>query len=98
MNKRIYCQKNNLQNHYMQNTTVNNYWKTNLKYLGILLSIWFLVSFGFGILFVDFMNQFQIGGFKLGFWFAQQGSIYVFVLLIFIYVFLMNRLDDKTLE
>ena len=82
----------------MQNTTVNDYWKTNLKYLGVLLSIWFLVSFGFGILFVDFMNQFQIGGFKLGFWFAQQGSIYVFVLLIFIYVFLMNRLDDKTLQ
>ena len=81
----------------MRNTTVNNYWKTNLKYLGVLLSIWFLVSFGFGILFVDFMNHFQIGGFKLGFWFAQQGSIYVFVLLIFIYVFLMNRLDDKTL-
>ena len=82
----------------MQNTTVNDYWKTNLKYLGVLLSIWFLVSFGFGILFVDFMNHFQIGGFKLGFWFAQQGSIYVFVLLIFIYVFLMNRLDDKTLQ
>ena len=82
----------------MQNTTVNDYWKTNLKYLGVLLSIWFLVSFGFGILFVDFMNHFQIGGFKLGFWFAQQGSIYAFVLLIFIYVFLMNRLDDKTLE
>ena len=98
MNKRIYCQKNNLQNHYMRNTTVNNYWKTNLKYLGVLLSIWFLVSFGFGILFVDFMNHFQIGGFKLGFWFAQQGSIYAFVLLIFIYVFLMNRLDDKTLQ
>ena len=98
MNKRIYCQKNNLQNDYMRNTTVNNYWKTNLKYLGVLLSIWFLVSFGFGILFVDFMNHFQIGGFKLGFWFAQQGSIYAFVLLIFIYVFLMNRLDDKTLE
>jgi len=78
--------------------TVNTYWKTNLKYLSILLSIWFLVSFGFGILFVDFMNQFQIGGFKLGFWFAQQGSIYVFVVLIFLYVFLMNRLDDKTLE
>ena len=98
MNKRIYCQKNNLQNRYMQNTTVNDYWKTNLKYLGVLLSIWFLVSFGCGILFVDFMNHFQIGGFKLGFWFAQQGSIYAFVLLIFIYVFLMNRLDDKTLE
>ena len=77
---------------------VNRYWKTNLKYLSILLSIWFLVSFGFGILFVDFINQFQIGGFKLGFWFAQQGSIYVFVVLIFLYVFLMNRLDDKTLE
>ena len=76
----------------------NTYWITNLKYLSILLSIWFLVSFGFGILFVDFMNQFQIGGFKLGFWFAQQGSIYVFVALIFLYVFLMNRLDDKTLE
>ncbi|MDO7542816.1 MAG: DUF4212 domain-containing protein [Flavobacteriales bacterium] len=74
---------------------MNNYWKTNLKYLSILLSVWFIVSFGFGILFVDFMNQFQIGGFKLGFWFAQQGSIYVFVVLIFVYVFLMNRLDDK---
>jgi putative solute:sodium symporter small subunit len=77
---------------------MNNYWKTNLKYLRILLCVWFIVSFGFGILFVDFMNQFQIGGFKLGFWFAQQGSIYVFVVLIFVYVFLMNRLDDKTLE
>ena len=53
------------------------------------------VSFGFGILFVDFMNQFQIGGFKLGFWFAQQGSIYVFVILIFVYIRLMNRLDKK---
>jgi putative solute:sodium symporter small subunit len=82
----------------MKNSRIKNYWKTNLKYLGILLSIWFLVSFGFGILIVDFMNQFQIGGFKLGFWFAQQGSIYVFVILIFVYVFLMNRLDDETLE
>jgi putative solute:sodium symporter small subunit len=82
----------------MENSRIKNYWKTNLKYLGILLSVWFLVSFGFGILIVDFMNQFQIGGFKLGFWFAQQGSIYVFVILIFVYVFLMNRLDDETLE
>jgi putative solute:sodium symporter small subunit len=82
----------------MKNSRIKNYWKTNLKYLGILLSVWFLVSFGFGILLVDFMNQFQIGGFKLGFWFAQQGSIYVFVILIFVYVFLMNRLDDETLE
>ncbi|MGB2153503.1 MAG: DUF4212 domain-containing protein, partial [Flavobacteriaceae bacterium] len=63
-----------------------------------LLAIWFLVSFGFGILLVDLLNQIQIRGFKLGFWFAQQGSIYIFVVLIFVYVFLMNRLDDKTTE
>ncbi len=71
------------------------YWKTNLKYLAILLSIWFLVSYGFGILLVDELNTIRIGGFKLGFWFAQQGSIYVFVILIFVYVRLMNRLDKK---
>ena len=80
------------------NKPVNNYWKTNLKYLFILLTLWFTVSFGFGILLVDLLNQIQIGGFKLGFWFAQQGSIYIFVVLIFVYVFLMNRLDDKTAE
>ena len=73
----------------------DKYWKINLKYLIILLSIWFLVSFGFGILFVDILNQIKIKGFKLGFWFAQQGAIYVFVILIFVYVFLMNRLDKK---
>ena len=71
------------------------YWHTNLRYLAILLTVWFLVSFGCGILFVDRLNQFRIGGAKLGFWFAQQGSIYVFVLLIFVYVYLMNRLDTK---
>ena len=71
------------------------YWKTNLKYLAILLGVWFLTSYGFGILFVDELNKIRIGGFKLGFWFAQQGSIYVFVILIFIYVRLMNRLDKK---
>ena len=71
------------------------YWKENLKYLMILLSVWFTVSFGFGILLIDELNQFKIGGFKLGFWFAQQGSIYVFVLLIFIYIYLMNKLDKK---
>ena len=70
-----------------------NYWRSNLKILSILLSIWFIVSFGFGIIFSDFLDQFQIGGFKLGFWFAQQGSIYTFVILIFVYIFLMNRLD-----
>ena len=72
-----------------------NYWRSNLKILSILLSIWFIVSFGFGIIWSDFLYQFQIGGFKLGFWFAQQGSIYFFVLLIFIYIYLMNRLDKK---
>ncbi|RKR07137.1 putative solute:sodium symporter small subunit [Maribacter vaceletii] len=71
------------------------YWKENIKYLTILLIIWFLVSFGAGILFRENLNEFRLGGFKLGFWFAQQGSIYVFVILIFIYVRLMNRLDKK---
>lgn len=71
------------------------YWRRNLRYLTILLSIWFVVSYGCGILFVDELNQIRVGGFKLGFWFAQQGSIYVFVALIFIYVRLMNRLDEE---
>lgn len=71
------------------------YWKENLKYLSILLAIWFLVSYGFGILLVDQLNTIKLGGFKLGFWFAQQGSIYVFVILIFVYVRLMNKLDKK---
>ena len=72
-----------------------DYWRANLKILIILISIWFMVSFGFGIIFSDFLDQYQIGGFKLGFWFAQQGSIYLFVVLIFIYVYLMNKLDKK---
>lgn len=71
------------------------YWRTNLRYLAILLSIWFLVSFGAGILFVDQLNTIRIGGFKLGFWFAQQGSIYVFVILIFLYIRWMNKLDHQ---
>jgi len=71
------------------------YWKKNLRLLTILLSIWFIVSFGFGILLVDVLNTMRIGGFKLGFWFAQQGSIYVFIALIFIYVQRMNRLDKE---
>ena len=69
--------------------------RNNLKILIILLSIWFMVSFGFGIIFSDFLDQYHIGGFKLGFWFAQQGSIYFFVVLIFVYVYLMNKLDKK---
>ena len=71
------------------------YWRENLKYVAILLVIWFLVSYGFGILWVDQLNTIRLGGFKLGFWFAQQGAIYVFVVLIFVYVRLMNKLDKK---
>jgi len=63
-----------------------------------LLAVWFLASFGFGILWSDALDEIQIGGFKLGFWLAQQGSIYIFVLLIFIYIILMNRLDKKYQE
>jgi putative solute:sodium symporter small subunit len=69
------------------------YWKKNLTYLAILLSIWFLVSFVFGIVLVEELNTIRIGGFQLGFWFAQQGAIYVFVILIFVYIRLMNKLD-----
>jgi putative solute:sodium symporter small subunit len=71
------------------------YWRKNLTYLAILLGIWALVSFGFSILFVDELDRISLGGFRLGFWFAQQGAIYVFVVLIFIYVALMNRLDRR---
>lgn len=74
---------------------VKKYWKSNLKILGSLLIVWFVVSFGFGILYVDELDKISIGGFKLGFWFAQQGSIYVFVIIILVYVILMNRLDRK---
>ncbi len=77
------------------NASKKKYWRTNVKYLILLLSIWFVVSFGAGILFADFLNRFSLGGYPLGFWFAQQGAIFVFVILIFIYVFLMNRLDKK---
>lgn len=71
------------------------YWKENIRYLIILLAIWFLVSYVFGILLVDELNAIRFGGFKLGFWFAQQGAIYVFVILIFVYIRLMNKLDKK---
>lgn len=71
------------------------YWRENLRYLVILLAIWFAVSYGAGILFVEQLNEIRLGGFKLGFWFAQQGSIYVFVVLIFVYIRLMNKLDKK---
>jgi putative solute:sodium symporter small subunit len=79
----------------LQSSALKKYWQSNIKILISLLFIWFLSSFGFGILWSDTLDKIQVGGFKLGFWFAQQGSIYIFVLLIFIYVFLMNRLDQK---
>jgi len=74
---------------------LKKYWKTNIKYLVVLLSIWFTVSFLFGIILVDALNAIRLGGFKLGFWFAQQGAIYVFVILILVYIKLMNRLDKQ---
>ena len=79
----------------METTNAKKYWKKNLKYLAILLSIWFLVSFVCGIILVDELNTIRLGGFKLGFWFAQQGAIYVFVILIFVYIRLMNKLDKE---
>lgn len=74
---------------------MQEYWRRNVRILLILLTIWFVVSYVCGILLVDELNQIRLGGFKLGFWFAQQGSIYAFVLIIFAYVWLMNRLDRE---
>ncbi|HPG07998.1 MAG TPA: DUF4212 domain-containing protein [Saprospiraceae bacterium] len=79
----------------MSTEVTKMYWRQNIWYLSVLLLIWFIVSFGFGILWADWLNQFRIGGFKLGFWFAQQGSIYCFIAIIVVYVILMNRLDQK---
>ena len=75
--------------------TRRDYWRANLRLMAWLLSIWFAVSYGCGILFVDQLDTIRFGGFKLGFWFAQQGSIYVFVVLVFVYVWRMNVLDRK---
>jgi len=72
-----------------------DYWRANLSLVTILLIIWFVVSYGFGILLVDPLNAISLGGYKLGFWFAQQGSIYVFLVLIFVYAFAMDLLDRK---
>ena len=79
------------------NNNQNNqaYWRANVRLMLVLLAIWFTVSFGFGILLVDWLNQIQFFGFKFGFWWAQQGSIYVFVVLIFVYTAMMKRIDRK---
>ena len=74
---------------------LRNYWKQNLKYIAVLLSIWFTVSYLCGILLVEQLDRFVLAGFPLGFWFANQGSLLVFCILILVYVRLMNRLDQK---
>jgi putative solute:sodium symporter small subunit len=76
-------------------TRMDEYWRKNLRLIAILLGIWALVGFVFGILLVNPLNKISMGGFPLGFWFAQQGSIYVFVVLIFVYCWLMNKLDRE---
>lgn len=71
------------------------YWRTNLRILAFLLIVWFVSSCLLSIVFVEPLNKIQVGGFPLGFWFAQQGAIYVFIVLTFVYAFLMGRLDRK---
>ena len=77
------------------NSKVKVYWKKNIRIVLSLLAVWFFVSFGMGILLVDVLDNFRIFGFKLGFWMAQQGSIFCFVILIFVYVYRMNKLDHQ---
>lgn len=79
----------------MRDNNLTKYWKKNIRYLLILLSIWFTVSYGFGILFRKQLDTISIGSFKAGFWFAQNGAIYIFIVLIFVYVYLMNKLDKE---
>lgn len=79
----------------LKEDVVRAYWRANLRLLAGLLVIWFIVSFGFSILFVDALNEIPLFGFKLGFWWAQQGAIYVFVALIFVYVVLMKRIERR---
>lgn len=74
---------------------VSAYWRDNVRLLLTLMAVWFVVSFGCGILFVEPLNTIMLGGFPLGFWFAQQGSIYVFVVLIFVYCWRMHRIERR---
>lgn len=73
----------------------NSYWRANIRIVLSLLAVWFFISFGCGILFVDALDNVRFAGFKLGFWIAQQGAIYVFVVLIYVYIYLMDKLDDE---
>ena len=79
----------------MSDKDAHEYWKSNIKIVLSLLAVWFFISYGCGILFVDALDTIRFGGFKLGFWIAQQGSIFVFVILIFIYIHFMDKLDDR---
>ena len=79
----------------MSDSSAHSYWNANIRLVLSLLSVWFFISFGCGILFVDALDTIRFGGFKLGFWIAQQGSIFVFVALILIYIRAMDKLDDK---
>ena len=79
----------------MSDSSANAYWKANIRLVLSLLFVWFFISFGCGILFVDALDSIRFGGFKLGFWIAQQGSIFVFVALILIYIRAMDKLDSK---
>ena len=79
----------------MNTTARQEHWRRNLRLKAVLLAIWFVVSYGFGILFVEQLNEISIGDFELGFWFAQQGSIYTFVVLIGVYAWRMDNLDRE---
>ncbi len=79
----------------MADSNARSYWKANIRIVSSLLAVWFFISFVCGILLVDYLDNFRFAGFKLGFWIAQQGAIYVFVVLIFVYIYLMDRLDAK---
>jgi putative solute:sodium symporter small subunit len=78
-----------------QQNSRKDYWNANLKLVAWCLGVWFIVSYLFGIILVDQLNAISFGGYKLGFWFAQQGSIYAFVVLIFFYAYRMNKLDRQ---
>ena len=84
-----------MKNDALSETQRRAYWRKNLITVAALLSVWFIVSFALSIVFVDALNEIRMGGFRLGFWMAQQGSLYIFVILIFVYVWLMNRLDRE---
>ena len=79
----------------MSGKNLEEYWQKNLRILAGLLAVWFIVSYGCGIIFADALNGIRLGGYKLGFWFAQQGAIYAFVAIIFVYVSKMNKLDKE---